>query len=53
MSGKQRVIAKIGNDKLESQNVEELLGINIDSTLNLENYISKICEKASQMLKFL
>ena len=47
------MIAKIGNDKLESQNVEELLGINIDSTLNLENYISKICEKASQMLKFL
>ena len=53
ISGKQKVIAEIGNDNLESQNVGELLGIDIDSTVNLENHISKICEKASQMLKCL
>lgn len=47
------MIAKIGNDKLESQNLKELLGIDIDSTLNLENHINKICEKPSQMLKCL
>ena len=45
MSGKQRLISEIDNHKLEFQNVEKLFGIDIYSTLTLENDISKISKK--------
>ena len=38
ISEKQRVITKNENNELESQNVEELLGTDLDSTLALENH---------------
>ena len=46
MSGKQSVIDKNDNIGLGSENVEELLGIHLDSTFTFENH--KICQKASQ-----
>ena len=45
MSGKQMMIANIFNNELASQNVEELLGIDIDSALTFESHINKICKK--------
>ena len=39
---KQRVITKNENNELESQNVEELLGTDFDSTLTLENHSQKL-----------
>lgn len=36
MSGKQRVTAEIGKNELESQDVEELLGTDINSSLTLK-----------------
>ena len=50
MPGKRKVIAKVDNNETKSQNPDELLGSHIDFTLNLENYIDKICKKASQNL---
>ena len=46
MSGKQSVIDKNDNIGLGSENLEELLGIHLDSTFTFENH--KICQKASQ-----
>ena len=51
--GKQKVVAKINYNEIKSQNLEELLGTHIDFTLTLENYIDKICKKASQKLNTL
>ena len=51
---KQRVTAKIDNHELECQNAEELLGIDIDSTItSFINYINRICKKANQKLNAL
>ena len=36
MSGKQGVTAEIGKNELESQDVEELLGTDINSSLTLK-----------------
>ena len=44
------MIAEVDNHELEFQNVEELLGIDIDSTLISEYHISKICTRAIQKL---
>ena len=41
ISGKQRMITWFDNHELESQNVEELLRIDIDSTLTVENHTKK------------
>lgn len=50
---KQRLIVKIDNHELDCQNLEELLGIHMDPTLTVENYINKICNKANQKLNAL
>ena len=41
----KRVIAKTANNELGSQNVEELFGIDIFSTLPFENHINKVLKK--------
>ena len=43
MLGKQRVIANIDKKGLESQNVEELLGADIDSIHTFGNDVDNIC----------
>lgn len=53
ISEKQKVTAKIDNNEFETQNVEQLLQIDIDYTLIFENHIYKICIKASQKLNAL
>ena len=55
ISGKQRMITWFDNHELESQNVEELLRIDIDSTLTVENHTKKKkkCKKPSQKLNVL
>ena len=53
ISEKQKMTAKIDNNEFETQNVEQLLQIDIDYTLIFENDIYKICIKASQKLNAL
>ena len=50
MSVGQKVNAEVHNHELEFQNIKDLLGIDIDSTLISEYHISKICKKAIQKL---
>ena len=50
MLGKQRVIAEIIKKGLESQNGEELLRIDIDSTPTFESHNNNIYKKSSQIL---
>ena len=53
ISGKQKVIAENDNhESPDSQNVENLLKNDIDSTLTLENHINKICKKLVKMYTF-
>ena len=40
----------IGGEKIESQNVVQLLGIKIDYKLNFEKHISELCKRASGRL---
>ena len=47
---RNKTIANIDNNRIESENIHEILGINIDSRLSFENHINKLCKKASQKL---
>ena len=42
-----KAIANIDNDRIESKDIYELLGITTDSKLKFENHINKLCKKAS------
>ena len=53
VSGNVRSKAKIGNNYIESEKEQVLLGITIDSNLTFENHINNICKKASQKLNAL
>ena len=50
LSGNSRVTATIGNSYIE---LEDELGIAINSNLTFENHINRICKKASQKLNTL
>ena len=45
-----RATAKIGNNYIESEKKQVLLGIMIDSNITFENHINNICKRASQKL---
>ena len=49
MSG-NKVITNIDNNRIESEDIHELLGIIIDSKLAFKNHVNKLCKKASQKL---
>ena len=49
MSG-NKAIRIIDNNRIESEDTHELLGITIDSKLTLETHINKFYKKASQKL---
>ena len=49
-----RSYCKYSNQKIYvSEDIRELLGTTIDSRLTFENYINKLCKKASQKLNAL
>ena len=52
-SGNDNVSANIDNHTIISENENELLGIIIDSKLSFEDFINKLCKKASQKLNAL
>ena len=45
-----KAITNIGNNRIESEDIYELLGITIDSKLTFEFHINKLCKKADQNL---
>ena len=47
---RNKTIANIDNNRIESENIHENLGITSDSRLTFENHINKLCKKASQKL---
>ena len=53
VSGNVRSKAKIGNNYIESEKEQVLLGMTIDSDLNFENHINNICKTAVQKLNAL
>ena len=53
LSGKQKLIANIDGNLIESESSQILLGINIDSNLSFENHINNLCKKASTKLNAL
>ena len=52
MSG-NKAIANNANNFIESEDIDELLRLTIDSKLTFETHINKLCNKASQKLKLL
>ena len=48
-----KAITNIGNNRIESEDIYELLGITIDSKLTFEFHINKLCKKADQNLNAL
>ena len=52
-SGNSGATATIDNSYIELEDEQVLLGITIDSNLTFENYINRICQKASQKLNAL
>ena len=53
LPGKSEANATIGNNYIESEDEQVLLGIKTDSNLTFENHMNSICKKASQMLNAL
>lgn len=51
MSTKQRMIIGIEYHELEHENVEKLLGTDIEFILNCKNHIRKTCRKASREIQ--
>ena len=45
-----KAVSNIDNKHIESEDIHELHGINIDSKLTLENHINKLCKKTGQKL---
>ena len=48
MPGNKKVIANIGINCIESEDVHEFLGITIVLNLAFENHIDKLCKKSTQ-----
>ena len=46
-----KAIASTGNNCIDSEDLNELLGITTNSELTFGNHINKLCKKASQKLK--
>ena len=51
MSGNHSVIVKIVNNELESEKVDEFLGMDVYSIFKYENHINKIRKNGSQILQ--
>ena len=48
-----KAIENIDNNHIESEDINELLGITIDSKLTFETHIKKPCQKTSQKINAL
>ena len=53
LSDNASLTSNIGNNLLESENEQVLLGVMIDSNLSFEKHINNLCKKASQKLNAL
>ena len=45
-----KAIANTGNNRIESEDINELLSITTDSKLTFETHVNKLCKTASQKL---
>ena len=53
LMSRNKAFANIDTDRLESEDIHELLEITIGPKLRFENHINKLCKKARQKLNAL